>query len=285
VSSSSPPQSSKKTPVTKTATKTAKTATKPAAKDAKDAKKAKRMNGTEWKAAHSHLFANNVNRKQVLGQGITPKMDLTHFVKWPLYVRIQRQRAVLKARIRVPAAINQFRKTLTKDQAATLFQLLGKYRPETDVQKTQRLKAVAAAQAKDQKVEATPKPKNIKFGLKHVTTLIESKKASLVVIAHDVDPIELVVWLPTLCRKMNVPFVIVKGKARLGYLVHKKQAAVLALTQVEKVDEDKLAALKDVALLNFNNTIERKTGGGKLSKKSIARVVKRKRAAINAIKA
>jgi len=160
------PQSSKKTPVTKTATKTAKTATKPAAKDAKDAKKAKRMNGTEWKAAHSHLFANNVNRKQVLGQGITPKMDLTHFVKWPLYVRIQRQRAVLKARIRVPAAINQFRKTLTKDQAATLFQLLGKYRPETDVQKTQRLKAVAAAQAKDQKVEATPKPKNIKFGLK-----------------------------------------------------------------------------------------------------------------------
>ena len=35
-------------------------------------------------------------------------------------------------------------------------------------------------------------------------------------IAHDVDPIELVVWLPALCRKMNVPYCIVKGKARLG---------------------------------------------------------------------
>jgi large subunit ribosomal protein L7Ae len=36
------------------------------------------------------------------------------------------------------------------------------------------------------------------------------------VIAHDVDPIELVVWLPALCRKMEVPYCIVKGKARLG---------------------------------------------------------------------
>ena len=41
-------------------------------------------------------------------------------------------------------------------------------------------------------------------------------KAQLVVIAHDVDPIELVVWLPALCRKMGVPYAIVKGKARLG---------------------------------------------------------------------
>lgn len=35
-------------------------------------------------------------------------------------------------------------------------------------------------------------------------------------IAHDVDPIELVVWLPALCRKMGVPYAIVKGKSRLG---------------------------------------------------------------------
>lgn len=52
----------------------------------------------------------------------------------------------------------------------------------------------------------------IKFGLKHVTTLIEEQKASLVVIAHDVNPIELVVWLPALCRKMGIPYCIMKGK-------------------------------------------------------------------------
>ena len=50
----------------------------------------------------------------------------------------------------------------------------------------------------------------MKFGLNHVTTLVESGKAQLVVIAHDVDPIELVVWLPALCRKMGVPYCIVK---------------------------------------------------------------------------
>ena len=39
----------------------------------------------------------------------------------------------------------------------------------------------------------------VKYGLNHVTTLIENKKAKLVIIAHDVDPIELVVFLPALC--------------------------------------------------------------------------------------
>jgi len=42
----------------------------------------------------------------------------------------------------------------------------------------------------------------------------------MVVIACDVDPIELVLWLPTLCRKMEVPYAFVHGKARLGELVH-----------------------------------------------------------------
>ena len=37
-------------------------------------------------------------------------------------------------------------------------------------------------------------------------------KAKLVVIAHDIDPIELVVWLPSLCRKINIPYAITKGK-------------------------------------------------------------------------
>lgn len=58
------------------------------------------------------------------------------------------------------------------------------------------------------------KPLVVKFGLNHVTTLVESGKAQLVVIAHDVDPIELVVWLPALCRKMGVPYCIVKVRCR-----------------------------------------------------------------------
>jgi len=60
----------------------------------------------------------------------------------------------------------------------------------------------------------------VKFGLNHVTELVEAGKAKLVVIAHDVDPIELMVFLPALCRKKNIPYAFIKGKARLGKLVH-----------------------------------------------------------------
>ena len=56
------------------------------------------------------------------------------------------------------------------------------------------------------------KPMVVKYGLNHVTQLVESGKAQLVVIAHDVDPIELVVWLPALCKKQGVPFCIVKAR-------------------------------------------------------------------------
>merc|ERR1712127_407878 len=75
------------------------------------------------------------------------------------------------------------------------------------------------------------------FGLNHVTTLIEQKAAKLVVIAHDVEPIETVCWLPALCRKKDVPYCIIKGKGRLGMLVHKKFASCVALTTVRQEDK------------------------------------------------
>jgi Ribosomal protein L7Ae/L30e/S12e/Gadd45 family len=40
-------------------------------------------------------------------------------------------------------------------------------------------------------IQGTKKPLFVKYGLNHIVALIESKKASLVVISHDVDPIEL----------------------------------------------------------------------------------------------
>ncbi|KAJ7438703.1 hypothetical protein B0H11DRAFT_574899 [Mycena galericulata] len=43
-----------------------------------------------------------------------------------------------------------------------------------------------------------------KFGLNHIVAVIEAKKASLVVIVHNVDPIELVV-LPCATRWVSRP--------------------------------------------------------------------------------
>ena len=72
------------------------------------------------------------------------------------------------------------------------------------------------------------------------------------VIASNVDPIELVVWLPTLCRKLDIPYCFVKGKARLGKIVHQKNAAVVALTEVRKEDEGDLTNLAAAFRTNFN---------------------------------
>ena len=91
-----------------------------------------------------------------------------------------------------------------------------KYRPETRKQKRLRLLNQAQAVVSGQKKISVKRPSMLKFGINHVTSLIEEKKAKLVLIAHDVNPVELIVWLPALCRKMNVPYCIVKGKARLG---------------------------------------------------------------------
>ena len=216
-----------------------------------------------------------------IGGNIRPSgRDLSRFVRWPKYVRIQRQRAVLYQRLKVPPAINQFTKTLGKNEAMTVFSLFNKYRPETPAAKKQRIKEAAAAKAAGKEDSASKAPNVVKFGLKHITTLVEEKKAELVLIACDVDPIELVMWLPALCRKMQVPSMIVKDKARLGALVHQKTAAVVALTGVGKEDESQLQLLKDLALEKYNNNPElvRQWGGGIMGLKTQAKLDKRAKA-------
>merc|ERR1712147_538818 len=102
-----------------------------------------------------------------IGGDILPKKrDLTRFVRWPKYVRLQRS-------------------------------------------KMTRLKEQADKVAAGGKV-AAKKPIAVKMGVNHVTSLVEEKKAKLVIIAHDVDPIEIVVWLPSLCKARGIPYCIVK---------------------------------------------------------------------------
>ena len=93
--------------------------------------------------------------------------------------------------------------------------MLIKYRPEDKQAKKERLLKKAQADPEGKPIESM-KPTVVKYGINHVTYLMEQGKAQLVVIAHDVDPIELVIWLSTQCRKMGIPYCIVKGKARLG---------------------------------------------------------------------
>jgi len=250
------------------------TASKPAAS------KGKRP-ASAFHKEHAHLFP-KAPRHYGIGRSARPAKDLSRFVKWPRYVRIQRQRSILKKRLKVPPAINQFTEAVDKNQASTLFRLLANYRPESTEEKAKRLKAKAESGVKGKAdISKTEKPLFVKYGLNHITQLVEAKKAKLVVIAHDVDPIELVVWLPALCRKMDVPYVIVKSKARLGHLVHKKTTSVLTLTEVTKADAAKLEQITANARLQFNdNAAERRRWGGGVMGPKAQQVIKKREKAI-----
>jgi len=126
-----------------------------------------------------------------IGQHIQPKRDLSRFVKWPKYIRLQRQKTVLQTRLKIPPAINQFHTCLEKQTATQLFKLMDNYRPETKQERKERLKARAEARAEGKEDKPTKKKAVVHHGANTVVTLVEKKKAQLVVIANDVDPIEV----------------------------------------------------------------------------------------------
>lgn len=214
-----------------------------------------------------------------IGNDIQPKRNLNFFVKWPQYVRLQRQKRILLNRLKVPPTLNQFSKAADKSSAQQLFKFLNKYRPETKQAKKQRLNQIAAAKAKNETLDLKA-PNSVVYGFNAVVAAIESKKAKLVVIAHDVDPIELVVWMPTLCRKLNVPYCIVKSRSRLGTLVHKKIASCVAVVDVNKEDKNDLANIAALFNESFNKNadIRKHWGGGRLPTKHVAAKRKREKA-------
>jgi len=223
-----------------------------------------------------------------IGQDVQPTRNVSRMVRWPKYVRLQRQKKILYLRLKVPPAIAQFSNTLDKNLATQAFKLLNKYRPETKTEKKERLtkeaEAITAGKSKD---DVSKKPYVVKYGLNHVVGLIENKKASLVLIANDVDPIELVVFLPALCRKMGVPYAIIKGKARLGTVVHKKTAAAVCFTEVKSEDKNELSTLVQAVKSGYSDKYEenrRHWGGGIMGAKANARIAKRQKALDSAIK-
>ena len=67
-------------------------------------------------------------------------------------------------------------------------------------------------------------------------------------------------------------------QARLGTLVHQKNAAVICLTTVNKEDESKLSTLKSNFKAQFNEGFQRKWGGGIMGLKTQRKLEKRQQA-------
>ena len=168
------------------------------------------------------------------GNDVRPRIVKSRFVKFPRYVQLQRQKRILMKRLKCPPALAQFFDPLDKDETNKIFKILEKYTPETKKEKKERLKNEAKEKGKGKEKKDGKKPVSLKTGLNHVTYLVEQKRAKLVLIAADVDPIETVVFLPSLCKTMDVPYAIVSSKARLGSLVGKKTTTCVALTDFKE---------------------------------------------------
>ena len=88
-------------------------------------------------------------------------------------------------------------------------------------------------------------------------------------------------WLPAVCRKMDIPYCIVKSKSRLGALVHQKTATALALVSVRPEDRHEFSQMVTAIRQQYNENakaIDRTWGGGINGVKSVAKATKIQRA-------
>merc|ERR1712151_1385150 len=199
--------------------------------------------GGKKKSSTNPLFEKRAKNFGV-GQDIQPKRDLTRFVRWPKYIKLQRQRSVLQARLKVPPSINQFTQTLDKQTATQLFKLAAKYAPENKAQKKERLVARAKARAAGQPDTPTQRPATLASGINKIVNFVERKQA------------------------------------QLGQLVGRKQCTSVAFSEIKNEHKQELAKLVETVKTNYNeraDEIRKHWGGGVLGAKSQAKLNKRLR--------
>eukprot|EP00915_Cephaloidophora_sp_WS-2016_P004927 GHVH01006571.1.p1 GENE.GHVH01006571.1~~GHVH01006571.1.p1 ORF type:complete len:272 (+),score=53.71 GHVH01006571.1:69-884(+) len=218
----------------------------------------------------AHPLMEKVSHKKPVGKCVTPahQKNLNRYVRWPRYIRVQRQKSILIKRMKVPPSIAQFSATLDKNQSTAVFKLLESIKPMSKVERRTENRAIAEARASGKVVEPTVN-RNMVFGMKEVTSAIESGRAKMVIIAHDVDPIETVIYLPALCRKLKIPYAFIKGKAALGRICHQKNVTSVAVLSPKPEHKSTFGELCSSFLSQYNDNIElRRTWGGGIMNKA-----------------
>ncbi|KAG0203391.1 60S ribosomal protein L8B [Mortierella sp. NVP41] len=122
-----------------------------------------------------------------------------------------------------------------------------------------------AVEIEGDEAAAESKPYFLRHGMDHAVALVEARKARLVVISDDVEPSEVLVWLPALCYKMEVPYAIVRGSARFGTLVNKKSTTAITFTEVREEDEigmERLSGAVRAFYANRHQSSRRAWSGG-----------------------
>jgi len=140
----------------------------------------------------------------------------------------------LTSALKMPPSIHQLKKTIQPKMLEDLHNLLKNYKPENRKERKERLL----------KGKLPTKPLFLKHGAKHVTELIEQKRAQLVLIAADVDPVEVILFIPSLCKRQNITFGIVESKNVLGAFVNKKKTSIICLEEPKGEDKEEFMRIK-----------------------------------------
>lgn len=83
-----------------------------------------------------------------------------------------------------------------------------------------------------QLVQIASETGKLRVGTNEVTKSSERAEAKLVVMAEDVDPVEILVHIPMLCEEKRIPYVYVPKKQRLGQSAGlSKSAASVAVVE------------------------------------------------------
>ena len=83
-----------------------------------------------------------------------------------------------------------------------------------------------------QLVQVASETGKIRVGTNEVTKSSERGEAKLVVMAEDVDPVEILVHIPMLCEEKRIPYLYVPKKQRLGQSAGlSKSAASVAVVE------------------------------------------------------
>jgi len=83
-----------------------------------------------------------------------------------------------------------------------------------------------------QLVQVASETGKIRVGTNEVTKSSERAEAKLIVMAEDVDPVEILVHVPMLCEEKRIPYVYVPKKLRLGQAAGlSKPAASVAIVE------------------------------------------------------
>jgi large subunit ribosomal protein L7Ae len=67
-----------------------------------------------------------------------------------------------------------------------------------------------------QLVQVASETGKVRVGTNEVTKSSERAEAKLVIMAEDVDPVEILIHVPMLCEEKRIPYVYVPKKQRLG---------------------------------------------------------------------